>query len=282
MDIRDIKLKTLSAILSDDVFLNSLVLKGGNAIDLVYDMSSRSSIDLDFSMENDFERDIDEVRDLLERALKSEFEKSDFKTFDFKLIKKPRSIPIELEKFWGGYTLEFKIISNEDFKKHEDSLDAVRRNAIKINDQSTKFTVDFSKYEFVGGKKPTEVDGLTIYAYTPEMLAFEKLRALCQQNLKYKDFVINMTSKSRARDFIDIHTITNTYSIDVNSKDNKALCLKIFQAKKVPIEYVREIKDQFELHIQSWEKVLATLDQNKKYNDFEYYFNYTLDLFKHY
>ncbi len=31
-----------------------LVLKGGNALDLVYDISNRGSIDIDFSMESDF------------------------------------------------------------------------------------------------------------------------------------------------------------------------------------------------------------------------------------
>ena len=41
------------AIASDDVLMERLVLKGGNALDIIYQLSDRSSLDLDFSMAND-------------------------------------------------------------------------------------------------------------------------------------------------------------------------------------------------------------------------------------
>ena len=51
----EIKKITLKAMYSDDELMEMLVLKGGNAIDLIYGVSSRSSLDLDFSMQSDFQ-----------------------------------------------------------------------------------------------------------------------------------------------------------------------------------------------------------------------------------
>lgn len=42
------------AMFSDDVLMRRLVLKGGNLMDLVYDISARSSLDVDFSIDGDF------------------------------------------------------------------------------------------------------------------------------------------------------------------------------------------------------------------------------------
>ncbi|MDY6787161.1 MAG: nucleotidyl transferase AbiEii/AbiGii toxin family protein, partial [candidate division WOR-3 bacterium] len=49
-----IRRKIIVALFSDDYLMDKLVLKGGSAIDLVYKIDQRSSIDLDFSMEDDF------------------------------------------------------------------------------------------------------------------------------------------------------------------------------------------------------------------------------------
>ena len=59
---KTIKKLTIIAMFSDDDLLNRLVLKGGNALDIVYRLNSRSSIDVDFSMEEEFRPDeIDEI-----------------------------------------------------------------------------------------------------------------------------------------------------------------------------------------------------------------------------
>jgi predicted nucleotidyltransferase component of viral defense system len=42
------------AIASDDVLMERLVLKGGNALDIVYRLGERASLDVDFSMSDDF------------------------------------------------------------------------------------------------------------------------------------------------------------------------------------------------------------------------------------
>jgi predicted nucleotidyltransferase component of viral defense system len=57
----DIRKLTITALFSDDVLLEQLVLKGGNAMSLIYHISPRVSLDLDFSMETDFEN-VEEVQ----------------------------------------------------------------------------------------------------------------------------------------------------------------------------------------------------------------------------
>jgi len=53
-----IKQTAIIAMFADDDLMDVLVLKGGNAMDIVHQVNSRASIDLDFSMKADI--DIDE------------------------------------------------------------------------------------------------------------------------------------------------------------------------------------------------------------------------------
>jgi predicted nucleotidyltransferase component of viral defense system len=55
VDLADIRRLVIVAVFSDDVLFNRLVLKGGNAISLVYRYGARGSLDVDFSIEGDFE-----------------------------------------------------------------------------------------------------------------------------------------------------------------------------------------------------------------------------------
>src|ERR1035438_5406206 len=51
MDFAEVRRLTIAALFSDDKLFEQIVLKGGNALNLVYDLSPRTSLDLDFSME---------------------------------------------------------------------------------------------------------------------------------------------------------------------------------------------------------------------------------------
>ncbi len=53
-DLERIKKLVVIAMFSDDELMERLVLKGGNALDLIHRISTRASLDLDFSMERDF------------------------------------------------------------------------------------------------------------------------------------------------------------------------------------------------------------------------------------
>jgi addiction module HigA family antidote len=68
----DILKLTITALFSDDVLFEQLVLKGGNAMTLVYHISPRVSLDLDFSMEADFDN-VEEVQARMEYVLADRF-----------------------------------------------------------------------------------------------------------------------------------------------------------------------------------------------------------------
>lgn len=278
-----VKRLTISALVSDDYLMGILVLKGGNALNLAYDISNRGSVDIDFSLETDFtEVQKSKIRNQFDHLLNQEFSKQDLVVFDVKFTEKPKVIEQTVKDFWGGYFVEFKLISSANFEKFESNIEDLRRNAISLHsDNSTKFTIDISKYEYVAKKVARDMEGVVAYVYTPEMLALEKLRALCQQNSKYRDIVIRISPKSRARDFYDIYTINESFKIDFSSEENIELCRLIFEAKRVPMEYINELSNQKDLHRESWPRVVGTVDSSVELDEFDYYFDYVLKLFAH-
>jgi hypothetical protein len=277
-----VKRLTITALLNDEILMALLVLKGGNAIDLLYDLSNRGSIDIDFSMEKDFtEKEIGYVRNQIDYILNNEFNKHGLHVIDVRFLDKPKNIREEVKDFWGGYKIFFKVISSERFEALGGDIDKCVREAIPISgNNSTRFEVDISKYEYVADKRAKDFDGTVVYVYSPEMLALEKLRALCQQNSNYKDIVYSMTAKSRARDFYDIHNLVSSFNLKFNSKEDAQILKSIFEAKKVPLDYLLSLEDQYELHRQSWDSVLDTIDIKEKTKEFDYYFNFVLDIAK--
>ena len=68
--LNDIKKITLRALMSDDLLMHGLVLKGGNALQLAYDLTNRGSVDIDFSMENEFsEKDFNRLTNVFHTLL---------------------------------------------------------------------------------------------------------------------------------------------------------------------------------------------------------------------
>jgi len=53
-DFAEIRRHTIIALFSDDFLLNRLVLKGGNALEIAHDLVHRGSVDLDFSIPDEF------------------------------------------------------------------------------------------------------------------------------------------------------------------------------------------------------------------------------------
>ncbi|WGQ10827.1 nucleotidyl transferase AbiEii/AbiGii toxin family protein [Pedobacter gandavensis] len=279
MDVLDrIKRLTITALVADEVLMGMLVLKGGNAIDIAYDMSSRGSIDVDFSMEKDFsEQGLERIRSQMSELLNQEFSREEFHVFDIKFYQQPEVINDAVKSFWGGYCLDFKVIEFVKYELYKDNIGAMRNHAIVISgNNSTKFSVDISRYEYVADKRPKEIEGNVVYVYSPEMIAIEKLRALCQQNSDYKSVVKSMTPKSRARDFYDIHNLVTAFRLDLSSEANKELCRHIFDAKRVPLAYLSQLAEQYELHRQSWYSVESTVNQNEELQEFDFYFDFVL------
>jgi hypothetical protein len=209
--------------------MQRLVLKGGNALTLIYKLSSRASLDLDFSIENDFE-DIDATRQRIFRTLKDRFDSAGYVVFDERLDAKPKLSGPDERPWWGGYELKFKLIEK---KKHSAMLhkpDKMRIDSLIVGpSQQRVFTVDLSKYEYTDGKIELDLDDYTIYVYTPAMVAIEKLRAICQQMPEYE---VKGQGRPRARDFFDIHLVLSKEGIDLTASENLDLIQSIFAAKK--------------------------------------------------
>jgi predicted nucleotidyltransferase component of viral defense system len=68
-----IKTWAIQAMFSDDDLLEQLVLKGGNAMALVHRISARASIDLDFSLQQDFGENLKEVAARISGMLSERF-----------------------------------------------------------------------------------------------------------------------------------------------------------------------------------------------------------------
>lgn len=106
MDINQVeKIKRLAtiAMFSDDDLMNILVLKGANAIEVVHGVPFRTSIDLDFSIQNEFTKpEFKIIKEKIERALKGTFQTEDYEIFDITFGEKPEKITPEMAEFWGG------------------------------------------------------------------------------------------------------------------------------------------------------------------------------------
>lgn len=125
--LESIKRMAIVAMFADDDLMDVLVLKGGNAMDIVHRVNSRASVDLDFSMENDL--DHEEALPRLQKALRSTFELNGYHAFDIRLSVRPGQMPDELAGFWGGYLVEFKLISKERATEVREDLEQMRREA---------------------------------------------------------------------------------------------------------------------------------------------------------
>jgi hypothetical protein len=269
MDLQDIRRVIITALCSDDLLLDILVLKGGNALNLVHGIGYRSSLDIDFSMAGDFD-DLDAVRARLFRALEDRFDSHGLVAYEVKLEPKPRRGARNPR--WGGYRLEFKLIEKERFEELKGNIEDVRHYSLTIDGspQSSRiFSVDISKFEFCEGKVERELDGYTVYVYTPTMIAAEKIRAICQQMPECEP---KAKQEPRARDFYDIHEIVETEGLDFAREENRDLVRRMFEAKEVPLALLAKIRDTKEAHAHDQPAVELALGTNAE-GDFEFYFD---------
>lgn len=272
LGFEDIRKLTITALFSDEVLFEQLVLKGGNALSLVHGISPRDSLDLDFSMETDFENPRD-ILARIEHCLASGFNVVGFIPFDVKLVSKPLEQRENQQPWWGGYQLEFKLIEETRHRSFGSDRERLRREAFVVGpNQQRIFRVDFSKYEYTKGKVRAEVDNYTIYVYSPAMIAIEKLRALCQQMEDYAP--TGKTKCPRARDFFDIFIIVTKTGLRLGSSENLDLIKMIFAAKEVPISLLGKLAQQRAYHRNDWPNVRATVAETLR--EFDFYFDFVL------
>ena len=263
--------------------MNIFVLKGGNLLDIVHNINSRASTDIDLSIESDFTVDeLEAVRIKLEKLLITTFKENGYFAFDIKLQPRPSKKAPEKDNLWGGYRLEFKVINNDKYKSLKGNLQAIRVNSLTLGQRQRKnFKVDISKYEFCKGKQEIDLDGFTIYVYSPLMVVYEKLRAICQQMEEYNE-IIRTKRKGRAKDFFDIYTIIEKWKFSLDEPKNIEMLKEIFLLKKVPLSLLGKIQQQREFHRESFIAVKDTVYEspNYKLESYDYYFDYVVEKIK--
>lgn len=229
------------ALFSDDSLAEFLALKGGAALDLIYKLNTRASIDIDISLEKDFQQNqLPEIHKKLARSFSDTFAEHGYTIFDFQFERRPLKQSIERDAFWGGYQITFKIYRTDLFQNVSQDLEKARRQAEVVGKhEGRKFTVDISKYEYCKGKQEMDLDGFSIYVYTPHMIIYEKLRAICQQ---FPEYFINKGrfKSSRPRDFYDIYTIMQKLDISFDEL-NLTMLHDFFQIKRVDLSLLNLI-----------------------------------------
>jgi Nucleotidyl transferase AbiEii toxin, Type IV TA system len=271
MNLEQIRRVAIIALFSDDLLVDKLVLKGGNALRLVYGIGVRSSVDIDVSIDKDFD-DFEDVEARLSRALTNRFESVGYVVFDFSFKPKP-SIPLAGNPpLWGGYELVFKLIERLKHGSLKGGIEGIRRNATVIGpEQQRIFRVDMSRHEFVDGKTAVELDGFVINVYTPAMIAVEKLRAICQQMKAYPQ----RNRRARARDFYDIYAINENQKLDLLAPETVELVSPVFAAKDVPLSLLSRIPQEREFHRADWPSVQATV--SGRLEPFDFYFDFVTE-----
>jgi hypothetical protein len=270
VDFDQVRKLTITALFSDDQLMEHLVLKGGNALSLVYHLTSRSSFDLDFSIEGDL-MDIPDAEQRIFRALRDRFDAVGLVLVDEKLEVKPKTLKENQPITWGGYQISFKLIEKEKFGALRDQTENLRRQSMVIGSgQRRTFTVDLSKHEYCAPKVSTKLDHYTIYVYTPEMIAAEKLRAICQQMPEYSP--LGHPGAARARDFYDIHLLVKM--AEVNLPAHIDLIRHVFAAKEVPLNLLANVGAYREFHRPDWPAVTASVGNSVE--EFDFYFDFVL------
>ena len=278
--IEEIKKLTVIAMFADDDLMEMIVLKGGNAMNIIYGMADRASIDLDFSMSADFKKDeLNIIESKITKTLQSTFSAAGYTVFDIRFVERPQVVRAPKD-FWGGYRVNFKLIEKALHEENKDNLALMRKKARTVGIHGKKtLQIDISKFEYCEEKEKTKVGGYTVYVYTPKMIVFEKVRAICQQMPEYRAIIETMRPAPRARDFFDIYMLLNKFPFDIYEESNVNLLRAIFEIKKVPFGLLSKIDGYREYHRADFSSLQATVRPSLKLEEFDYYFDYVVERF---
>jgi predicted nucleotidyltransferase component of viral defense system len=263
----------LQAVASDDVLVEHLVLKGGNALVLVHGVGQRASFDLDFSIENDFDAP-EAMGERLRTAVTDRFDSAGYVVFDFAFSRRPHTKRQGQAEMWGGYLAEFKLLAREVWAELGADLAAKQRQAVLTGDGDQRvYRIEISKYEYCVGKEEAKIDEYVCYVYTLAMIAVEKIRAICQQ---MPDYTPRRNPTPRPRDFYDIYAIVKERQLELGTPQNRELLERMFEAKGVPFELLTRIESQREFHREAWRQVEETV--SGELQAFDFYFDFVVAL----
>lgn len=264
----------ITAVASDDVLVERLVLKGGNALAIVHRVGRRASFDLDFSIDGDFD-DANQIGERLKAAIEDRFDAVGYVPFDYAFTERPPIPAGEDENpTWGGYAATFKLLPRDEWDRLGDNIEKKRFTAVTTGEQQNRtYRIEISKHEYCEGKEEAEVDAYACYVYTLPMIATEKLRAICQQSPMYE---FRRHPRPRPRDFYDIRTIIEERNLDLRTVPNVELLVRMFRAKHVPLDLLTDIESSREFHRAEWPAVVQ--NAREALQGFDYYFDYVVSL----
>ncbi len=282
LDYKEVRKLAIQAIYLDDNLSDILVLKGGNALSIL-ELTRRASYDLDFSLYECTMED-EELEEKFKAAITNYFEENDYKVIKFEFKVKPKKeVAPKLFK-WGGYAIEFKFI---DIDKYTEITKTTQEATVKkayaqeyanMTGTNDPVLIELSKNEYCKDFHEKAFEDITIKIYSPWMIIFEKLRAICQQMEEYKK---RTTSTPRARDFFDIYTTSKAYVLEKTPPEEieelKELCQNIFKIKEVDISLLERLDEYKGFHEQSFQKVIDSVLEEERSNlkSFDFYFDET-------
>lgn len=249
MDLHELRKLMVGAIASDAQLFELLVLKGGNALDLIYLVGERGSLDLDYSLAGDL-ADVEDTKARLFSALRRAFEPAGLLVFDEQFGPRPRGAT---PPRWGGYEASFKLIDRDKAALLEMDQERLRRDAMTSGPvQQRRFVIQLSKYEHCDGATVATVGNATVRVYTPIMMMAEKLRAICQQMPGYP---LRSRPAPRARDFHDIARLKDLLGTRYDRAALLDVISPVFAAKDVPLSLLDQIAATRSFHAQDWPAV---------------------------
>ena len=282
MDYTQIRKLTLQALYLDDRLSDILVLKGGNALSIL-ELTRRESFDLDFSL-YEFLLNDKELEDRFRTAIYDYFEENDFKIIKFRFKIKPKKEIYPKVFKWGGYAIEFKFIKLDRYNELTRNTNpktlksAYAQEYANMTGSNDPVLIELSKNEYCKTYNEKVFEDITIKIYSPWMIIFEKLRALCQQMDEYPK---RKNPSQRARDFFDIYTTTKAYVLDRTSQKDKEelkeLVKNIFEIKEVDIKLLENLEVYREFHRPSFQKVIDSVfeDERTDLKNYDFYFDET-------
>jgi len=275
VDYQQLRRQLITALAADDALYGCLILKGGNAMSLIHEIGSRASLDLDYSME----ADVVDYRRLGARvffALRSRLGPRGLVLFDDAIERRPSKTKVGADPRWGGYHLEFKLISKGRFDEMGGELARIRRASLPAGGgyrSGCRFRIEISKYECCHGRTDRVVDdGFVCQVYTPTMLAAEKLRALCQQMAEYP---YRLHPTARARDFYDLHALIAEAGVDLSEMAVQDSVLAVFAAKHVTPSLLGLLGRYRDFHKSDWPGVLNAIPASRC-RDYDFYFDFVM------
>ena len=85
------------------------------------------------------------------------------------------------------------------------------------------------------------------------------------------------TAAPRARDFFDIHILIENAGVEVKSPHTKELLHAMFEAKRVPLHLLGEIKALSDFHRDNFASLRDVINPGTVLKDFDYYVDYVVE-----